>query len=87
MIVLYLLHALTLIVLLLILWGLDKLVLHLHLLHEYIRSVAEVEESPPPAPMQSVPPHPVKCRVDGCGWPAVDENFCDEHVRSAANEY
>lgn len=77
--ILFLLHGLTLIVLFLILWGLDRLVLRLHRLHEYIRSVAEFDDVASPAPATSSPPHAVKCLVHGCGWPAVQEGYCEDH--------
>lgn len=80
MLILYLLHGLTLVVLLLILWGLDQLVLRLQRLHEYIKSVAELEEAPSPGPALTAPPQSIKCQVHGCGWPAVEEGYCEDHL-------
>lgn len=83
MLLFYLLHGLTLVVLFLILWGLDRLVLRLHRLHEYIRSVAEAEDVAPPSPPAA---HGIKCRVHGCGWLAVEGGYCEQHLTRASEQ-
>ncbi len=80
------LQVLTLLVLGLVCWGGERLALGLARLTALLEAALREDAEAPPPPASSprpAPRHeaaPGKCRVRGCGWPAVEDGYCEEHL-------